>query len=88
MANTVIYTLAVTIVAWGWSIWLVPLNADASSENGLIYYDNASRLPVEANQKYDHQLIENTDTNKHKQEQQPVADTTDKISAGRIMNEG
>jgi len=79
VANTFICSAVVMTLAWGWGIWLAPLNADASSENGLIFYAEAGRPRAEADQKYNLQLIEDTDTNKQTQEHQPVTDTTNEI---------
>ena len=79
VVNTVICSLVVTILTCSWSMGFTPLNADASSENGLIFYSDASRFQAETGQKDCLQRIENNVTIDPINEHQQVKDTTGEI---------
>ncbi|MGO9377526.1 MAG: hypothetical protein ACLP29_03105 [Dissulfurispiraceae bacterium] len=75
MANPVLYGLVVAILSCHCSICLTHHNADASSENGLIFYSAGEWLQAEADQKYNLQRVEKTDANE--KELKPITDTAD-----------
>ena len=79
-ANTFIFSLLGTLLVWSCSIWLTPLDAAASSENGLIFYVEAGRFQAEADQKYKVQWIGNKENGKQKPEDQSSQTQSTKIS--------
>lgn len=84
VAMSIICGMATAILVSGWSVVMTPLLADASSENGLIFYVEVDRLYLEAGKKTQFQRIENIDgkENKQEHEHQLLKDTSNEIRSG------